>query len=98
MMPAPMPAIEQKFAAFINSLSPDEQRAAAPLMQIFSQAMAGPQPGSEGPDVTSAPPPPPPPGAAPAPPAAPPPSAIPGGPPLPPPGPDPMMSIGRQMY
>lgn len=94
MMPAPMPAIEQKFAAFINSLSPDDQRAVAPLMQIFSQTMAGPQPGSQGPDVPNAPPPP---GAIPKPPVAPPPSAIPGGPPIPPPDPT-AMSIGRQTY
>jgi hypothetical protein len=86
--------IEQKFSTFISLLSPDEQRAVAPLMQIFSQTMAGPQQG----DGLDAPPPPPPPGAGPPPPpAAPPQTAIPGGPPLPPP--DPLaMSIGRQSY
>ena len=100
MMPAPMPAVEQKFAAFINSLSPDEQRSVAPLMQTFSQTMAGPQMGNGGPDVTNAPPPLPPPGAGPPGPppgGPPPPSAIPGGPPLPPPDPA-AMSIGRQTY
>ena len=93
-MPMPMqgPTLEQKFAMFIGSLTPDEQRAVAPLMQIFSQTVAGPQQGQD-----TAPPPLPPPGATPAPPATPPPSAVPGGPPLPPPDPT-AMSIGRQSY
>jgi hypothetical protein len=39
-------SIEQKFAAFVSTLTPDEQRAVAPLMQIFSQTMAGPQQGN----------------------------------------------------
>lgn len=93
-MPMPMqgPTLEQKFAMFIGSLTPDEQRQVAPLMQIFSQTVAGPQQGQD-----TAPPPMPPPGATPAPPATPPPSAVPGGPPLPPPDPV-AMSIGRQSY
>ena len=90
-----MPTIEQKFATFIGMLSPDEQRAVAPLMQVFSQTMSGPQQGA-GPD-DAAPPLPPPGGNPMQPPAAPPPTAIPGGPPLPPPDPV-AMSIGRQQY
>ena len=90
-----METIQQKFAMFIGSLSPEEQRAVAPLMQVFSSTMSGPQQG-QGIDAAPLPPPP---GAADAmkPPAAPPPSAIPGGPPLPPPDPV-AMSIGRQTY
>ena len=89
-----METIQQKFAMFIGSLSPEEQRAVAPLMQIFSSTMSGPQQG-QGLDAA---PPPPPPGAAPdKPPAAPPQTAVPGGPPLPPPDPV-AMSIGRQQY
>jgi hypothetical protein len=89
-----MPTIEQKFSTFISMLSPDEQRAVAPLMQIFAGTMSGPQQGA-GPDEA---PPLPPPGADPMkPPAAPPPTAVPGGPPLPPPDPV-AMSIGRQQY
>ena len=89
-----METIQQKFAMFIGSLSPEEQRAVAPLMQVFSSTMAGPQ---QGQGLDAAPPPPPPGADTLKPPAAPPPSAIPGGPPLPPPDPA-AMSIGRQMY
>ena len=89
-----METIEQKFAMFIGSLSPEEQRAVVPLMGTFAGAMGGPPQGA-GPDM--APPLPPPGGDPMKPPAAPPPTAIPGGPPLPPPDPA-AMSIGRQMY
>ena len=89
-----METIQQKFAMFIGSLSPEEQRAVAPLMQIFSTTMSGPQ---QGQGLDAAPLPPPPGADTLKPPAAPPPSAIPGGPPLPPPDPA-AMSIGRQQY
>ena len=88
-----METIQQKFAMFIGSLTPDEQRAVAPLMQIFSSTMSGPQQGQG----LSSPPPPAPPGADTLKPPAAPQTAVPGGPPLPPPDPA-AMSIGRQMY
>ena len=94
-MPMQGPSVEQKFSAFIGSLSPDEQRAVIPLMGTFAGAMGGPQQGA-GPDDSA--PPLPPPGAGPMkPPAGPPQTAIPGGPPLPQPDPA-AMSIGRQQY
>ena len=89
-----METIQQKFAMFIGSLSPEEQRAVAPLMQIFSTTMSGPQ---QGQGLDAAPPPPAPGADTLKPPAAPPATAIPGGPPLPPPDPA-AMSIGRQQY
>ena len=91
-----METIQQKFAMFVGSLSPDEQRAVAPLMTAFAGTLGGPQQGA-GPDDMA--PPLPPPGTEPMikPPAAPPQTAIPGGPPLPPPEPA-AMSIGRQQY
>jgi hypothetical protein len=90
-----MLTIQQKFAAFMSALSPEEQRAVIPLMKTFTDTMATPGGEPEGDEA----PPLPPPGTEPMlkPPAAPPPTAVPGGPPLPPP--DPMaMSIGRQVY
>jgi len=90
-----METIQQKFAMFIGSLSPEEQRAVAPLMEAFAGTLSGPPGGAEPGEA----PPLPPPGTEPAmkPPAAPPPTAIPGGPALPPPDPV-AMSIGRQQY
>ena len=46
-----METIQQKFAMFIGSLSPDEQRAVAPLMQTFAGALgtAGGAPGENTP-------------------------------------------------
>ena len=90
-----MEPIQQKFAAFMSALSPEEQRAVIPLMKTFTDTMATPggeQPGAEAPPM-------PPPGTEPMlkPPATPPQTAIPGGPPLPPPDPA-AMSIGRQQY
>ena len=90
-----MEPIQQKFAAFMSTLSPEEQRAVVPLMATFINTLSGPQQGA-GPDDMA--PPLPPPGTEPMlkPPAAPPQTAIPGGPPLPPP--DPMaMSIGIRL-
>jgi len=90
-----METIEQKFAMFIGSLSPEEQRAVVPLMGTFAGALGGPPGGAQPGEA----PPLPPPGTEPMmkPPAAPPQTAIPGGPPLPPPDPA-AMSIGRQQY
>jgi len=100
------PSVEQKFSAFINSLSPAEQREAAPLMGIFSQTISAPEGGGAG-----AGPPPPPPSAGPPPGPPGPPPGSPGLPPgmsptgATPPGLDPaaaaippQMSIGRQVY
>ena len=100
------PSVEQKFSAFINSLSPAEQREAAPLMGIFSQTISAPEGGGAGagspPPAPSAGPPPGPPGPPPGPPGLPP-GMSPTG--ATPPGLDPaaaaippQMSIGRQMY
>ena len=95
-MPMQGPSVEEKFSAFIGSLSPEEQRAVVPLMGTFAGTMGGPQQGA-GPDDMA--PPLPPPGTEPMmkPPPAAPQTAIPGGPPLPPPDPA-AMSIGRQQY
>jgi len=95
-MPMQGPSVEEKFSAFIGSLSPEEQRAVVPLMGTFAGAMGGPQQGA---GLGAEAPPLPPPGTEPMmkPPAAPPQTAIPGGPPLPPPDPA-AMSIGRQQY
>ena len=91
-----METIEQKFAMFINSLSPEEQRAVAPLMETFADTLGGPPGGAaeagenEPPQIPQ--------GAEPgAPPLPPSPSVVPGGPPIPPPDPA-AMSIGRQQY
>jgi hypothetical protein len=90
-----MEPVQQKFASFMASLSPEEQRAVVPLMTAFVGTMGAPS-GADGGDTA---PPLPPPGTEPMlkPPAAPPQTAIPGGPPLPPPDPV-AMSIGRQVY
>ena len=108
------PGVEQKFAAFMNTLSPQEQQQIVPLMGAFASAASGPQEGAQG----AGPPPPPPPGlngpGGPGGPPGRPPPPPPGAPGLPPgmaptgatpPGLDPaaaaippQMSIGRQQY
>jgi len=104
--PPPGPSVEQKFSAFMNSLSPQEQQQVVPLMGVMASTLSGPQGGADMP--------PPPPGM-----AGP---RGPGKPPMPPPGPPglppgmgptgatppgldpaaaaipPGMSIGRQLY
>jgi hypothetical protein len=87
-----MLTIQQKFAAFMSALTPEEQRAVVPLMKTFADTMGTPGGEPEGDEA----PPIPPPGTEPMMKPAPP-SAIPGGPPLPPPDPV-AMSIGRQQY
>jgi hypothetical protein len=51
----PPPPIEAKFAAFINTLTPEEQRQVGPLMGIFASTISAP----EGPTGGEPPPPPP---------------------------------------
>jgi hypothetical protein len=79
-------SIEDKFSAFVNSLSPEEQAQVMPLMITFMKGnlgvgMTGP---NSGPDTML---PPPPPGADAGPPAPPPPGMSGGPEPLPPPVP-----------